>query len=445
LFDSPNGLRRFTHSILVGLLIACVLASGLFAPFPSRVARAEDPAEEILERARSWVEAGVPFNRGGLYQGYRTDSAGFVSYAWGLTPPGLTTLTLGYLAIPVPKDWLSPGDILNNLGDEKRGHTLIFAGWVDAERTAYNAYEMSDDARYGRRAHYATSIPYPYWDNVGAPYFGLRLQSIAAYLPNDTRYLSLLDKDGPLCSQAVAKPNPLRINTTATYNAVIDDKGAGGARIRSAQFAIDGGTWIDMTPIGGKFDKVTEEVTANIAGFKDAGIKRVCGRGTDEWGNAGKEQCIQLEVFDPDAGFVTGQGTIASASGAYALDPNLAGDASFTFLARYEKGADAPTGHAELQMASFKFESASQRVLWIFGPRAQFGGTGIVNGQPGYNYTVTAAKGRVAGGDGVDKLRIKVWRESDGSIIYDNVKNSPDDIGQANLQPLTNGSVVVNR
>ena len=45
----------------------------------------------IAARAQNWIDNHVPYNQEGMHDGYRTDSSGFVSMAWALAKPGLTT------------------------------------------------------------------------------------------------------------------------------------------------------------------------------------------------------------------------------------------------------------------------------------------------------------------------------------------------------------------
>jgi hypothetical protein len=54
-------------------------------------------------------------------------------------------------------------------------------------------------------------------------------------------------------------------------------------------------------------------------------------------------------VYDPSAGFVTGGGWIDSPAGAYAANPALTGNANFGFVAKYQQGANTPTGNTEFQ------------------------------------------------------------------------------------------------
>ena len=106
-------------------------------------------------------------------------------------------------------------------------------------------------------------------------------------------------------------------------------------------------------------------------------------------------------------------------------------------------GPSAPTGSTQFrfQSAGFRFESTSYQWLVVAGARAQFKGVGTVNGNSGYGFMVTATDGDEPGGGGTDKFRIKVWQMADGTIVFDNVLGSSDDINSANPQVIGAGSV----
>ena len=57
----------------------------------------------------------------------------------------------------------------------------------------------------------------------------------------------------------------------------------------------------------------------------------------------------QVVIYDPKGGFVTGGGWIDSPLDAYLYDPSLTGKATFGFVSKYLKGANAPTGQTEFQ------------------------------------------------------------------------------------------------
>jgi hypothetical protein len=111
----------------------------------------------------------------------------------------------------------------------------------------------------------------------------------------------------------------------------------------------------------------------------------------------------------------------------------LAGKASFGFVAKYKKGADVPDGQTEFvfRAADLNFHSSSYDWLVVTGSNyAKFKGTGTINGEGAYQFQLWA------GDDEPDTYRIKIWEE-DGSgketVIYDNGMN----------QAIGGGSIVV--
>jgi hypothetical protein len=126
-------------------------------------------------------------------------------------------------------------------------------------------------------------------------------------------------------------------------------------------------------------------------------------------------------------------------------DPSLAGEATFGFVSKYQKGAAVPTGQTEFQfqVANFNFHSESYQWLVIAGAKAQYKGTGKVSGAAGYGFLFTATDGQVTGGGVVDKFRIKIWLISSGAVVYDNVLGVSEDIDNANPQAIGGGSIVI--
>jgi len=57
-----------------------------------------------------WVEGRVPYSQTGTYNGYRTDSAVFVSMSWELDKPGLNLSVIHNVATNITKDLLQQGD-----------------------------------------------------------------------------------------------------------------------------------------------------------------------------------------------------------------------------------------------------------------------------------------------------------------------------------------------
>lgn len=153
-------------------------------------------------------------------------------------------------------------------------------------------------------------------------------------------------------------------------------------------------------------------------------------------------------VYDPSAGFVTGGGWLHSPAHAcqvVALCGSTAeGKATFGFVSRYQRGATVPTGntHFQYHAGSFVFASTSYDWLVVSGPKAQYKGSGTINGAGDYAFLLTATDGQMNGGGGVDRFRIKVWDKNTGAVIYDNVAGSPDDLS-GTPQALGGGSIQI--
>lgn len=150
-------VRRLTATGIAG----AIAVVAMLIPGPA----AADTGSDMLERARSWTEANVGYSGSNYftnqYGTYRTDCSGYVSMIWGL-PTSLTTVTLPSVSLPIAKDALEPGDVLNNPLPGTSGHVVLFAGWADAAQTQYYGYEETPSGG----AH-LSQIPYPYWPGYG--------------------------------------------------------------------------------------------------------------------------------------------------------------------------------------------------------------------------------------------------------------------------------------
>ena len=202
---------------------------------------------------------------------------------------------------------------------------------------------------------------------------------------------------------------------------------------------------------GGGPDSVVAAVAGTCASsnlFAAAGVYTVTVTGSDDDGGIGTPASVMIIVYDPSAGFVTAGGTIDSLPGAYVPDASLTGKASFGLVAKYHKGATVPVGNTEFTFhaAAFTFHASVYEWLVVAGAKAQFRGTGTVNGTGTYGFLLTVTDGALAGGGGVDKFRIKVWDTSSGdTLVYDNVLGASEDIDLANPQALQSGSVVIHK
>jgi hypothetical protein len=205
----------------------------------------------------------------------------------------------------------------------------------------------------------------------------------------------------------------------------------------------------DATTQTGTVDETTGAVSASYT-FTTPGVYQVkltvddgCG-GTGTANTVG-ELAALVVIYDPNGGFVTGGGWINSPAGAYPANPSLTGKANFGFVSKYQPGATVPTGQTEFRfkVANLNFHSSSYDWLVVAGARAQYKGTGTINGSGNYGFLLTAIDGQVSGGGGVDKFRIKIWDKGTGDIVYDNQIGTAD--GADPITALGGGSIVIHK
>ena len=231
-----------------------------------------------------------------------------------------------------------------------------------------------------------------------------------------------------------AMPNPVAVQATLDLTA----KAWGSGNIQSAAWTLNRAGEVIATgvmdPEDGTFDTPMEKLRARdlIAPYA-AGIYDLCVTATDVNANTSENTCIDLVVYDPSGGFVTGGGWIWSPPGAMAADPEITGRANFGFVSRYRRGANIPDGSTQFvfQAGDLNFRSNTYEWLVVTGSGyARFKGTGTINGANAetgkpYQFMIWA-------GDGdPDTFRIMIWYEEGGEVpVYDNGMHQPIGGGQ---------------
>jgi hypothetical protein len=184
-------------------------------------------------------------------------------------------------------------------------------------------------------------------------------------------------------------------------------------------------TW-DWGDIGSDTQYGATSPASQDHSYTEAGVYTVQVTLTDDDGGSATEIHEFIVIYDPEGGFVTGGGWIASPAGACQLDSfadSTTGKANFGFVSKYKKGASVPTGNTEFQFnaADLKFHSTSYDWLVVTGSDyARFKGTGTINGAGEYRFMLWAGDG--AGPSGEDTFRIKIWWEEGEAehVVYDN-------------------------
>jgi HYR domain/Right handed beta helix region/PKD domain len=230
------------------------------------------------------------------------------------------------------------------------------------------------------------------------------------------------------------------VNSAITFNATFADN-AGDSH--TAVWTLDG------LPQAGIVNETAHTITASHT-FTAAGVYAVTLTVVDDCGQTATTNQVGgfdafVVIYDPNAGFVTGGGWIDSPLGAYTPNPLLVGRANFGFVSKYQPGANVPDGQTEFQFkaGNLNFHSTSYDWLVVAGARAQYKGSGTINGAGNYAFMLTAIDGQINGGGGVDKFRIKIWDKNSGGLIYDNQLNAPDSADPSTA--LGGGSIVIHK
>lgn len=237
----------------------------------------------------------------------------------------------------------------------------------------------------------------------------------------------------PTIDAITAPINPIQVNTSINVNASFTDPGTPDTH--SAVW-----DWGDNSTTPGT---VTEtNGSGSVSGshtYTASGVYTVKITVTDDDGDSDEAIFQYVVVYDPNGGFVTGGGWINSPAGAYTPDPSLTGQANFGFVSKYQKGATIPTGQTEFQfhVANLNFKSTSYDWLVIAGKKAQYKGTGTINGAGNYGFMLTAIDGSP------DKFRIKIWDKITDEVIYDNQLGAEDTADPATA--IQGGSIVIHK
>ncbi|MER7828269.1 hypothetical protein ABTX85_37620 [Streptomyces sp. NPDC096097] len=127
----------------------------------------------VIARAKTWVDAQVPYSQSSYRDGYRTDCSGLVSMAWNLGTNAWTG-DLDTYADRISKNELRKGDMLlfHNAANPVSGsHVVLFESWTDSSMTSYIGIEQTPPHAVRR------VIPYAYFKNSSS-YIPYRYKNI---------------------------------------------------------------------------------------------------------------------------------------------------------------------------------------------------------------------------------------------------------------------------
>jgi len=95
----------------------------------------------------------------------------------------------------------------------------------------------------------------------------------------------------------------------------------------------------------------------------------------------------------------------------------------------------------QFKVAELNFHSTSYDWLVISGAKAQYKGSGALNGTGDYSFILTCTDGQINGGGGADKFRMKIRNKTTGDVIYDNQMGASDTSAATTV--IGGGSIVI--
>ena len=178
-------------------------------------------------------------------------------------------------------------------------------------------------------------------------------------------------------------------------------------------------------------------VWAGACPYTLPGVYTVRATVSDEDGGTSAPAFVRdVVVYDPEGGDVKGNGF-------YAIAGQRQHKAHFVFDAGFTSGAaEGPNGSVRfwVQGGTLTFESTTIEMLVVQGSRAQFWGTGTLDGRPA-RFRITAVDARATGGDAPNAVRVELWNAAGTTVLYD---SQPGDAPDATVTtPLGGGTIRV--
>jgi PKD repeat protein len=347
---------------------------------------------------------------------------------------------------------VGPVSSLNNVGPINEGDNANISFGVVTDAS-------SADSAAGFHYSFATST-----SGLASSYATAGAANSASLnLPDNGSYLiygRVFDKDGGSSDYQTS----VMVNNLAPVVADIDLSVVGGAvavnmpLTATASFTDAGrldthtARWdwnVDSSPSETSNGTVSESAgsgsVSNSHTYTTAGVFPVKLTVIDKDGAESSSSIEYVVVYDPHEGFVIGGGWLNSPAGSLVSHPTLSGRVNFGFISRYQRRTDVPRGetHLHFRLGNFRFESRQYEWLVVQGALAQYKGTGKVNGRAGYSFLLSAADGQAAGGDRVDRMRLRVWNTATEAVVYDNMRGVPTTLALNHVQAINHGCIVV--
>jgi PKD repeat protein len=276
-------------------------------------------------------------------------------------------------------------------------------------------WDLDNDGQYDDAAGVTTEVSFP---DDGEYIVGLQVTDEGGLSAADTITITV-NNVAPQITSIYAPVTPLKFGTIVNVSATFDDPGT--ADTFTATW-----NWDDGTTSSGI---VNDHSVAGSHTYTTPGVYTLRITVTDDDGGSASTTYQYIVVYDPTGGFVTG--------GGWFIDPATGEKAHFGFNPKYQKDSIIPKGETEFKLGDLKFKSTSHEWLIINAAKAQFKGTGTINGVAGYEFLITVLDGSP------DKIRVKIWSTETGAVIYNSQPGATDLADPVTV--IGGGSIVIHK
>ncbi|MBI2865064.1 MAG: PKD domain-containing protein [Chloroflexi bacterium] len=171
--------------------------------------------------------------------------------------------------------------------------------------------------------------------------------------------MTVLNKVPLVSGPIVAQPNAVSVRKPVEVTAPFSDPGT----LDTHRATWD---WGDGTSSSSTVVETRGSGTASGSHtYAAAGFYTVTLTVADKDGASAQQSYKYVVVYDPEAGFIDGGGTVESSAGFYRANQSLSGRLIFAFTARYQRDATVPTGQTEVQFQAGNLRFDSTGYDWL--------------------------------------------------------------------------------
>ncbi len=224
----------------------------------------------------------------------------------------------------------------------------------------------------------------------------------------------------PSVGAITVSPNPVQINNATIASAPFTDPNT--ADTHTAQW-----NWGDGNTTTGSLTETNGSGSvSNSHTYTATGVYTVTLTVTDNHGASRTATYQYVVVFDPSAGWISGDKEFTSPAGAVTGNSGATGTANFGFQVKYQNGSMVPSGKnvsLSFPAGNISFTSTGYQWLVVNGSKATFKADGTLNGTSGYTILVSAIDQGNGQPSGLVRFQIK---DSGGNVVYDTQQGAVD-------------------